>query len=301
MRIKLQFPSISKLHPLRAQGLVEFALVLPILLLLVFGVIEFGRLLFVYSTVFTASREATRYGAAAGVVSGIPRYNDCAGIRDQAKALGRLVGIGDGDITIRYDSGPETPVLPPSNCPIPDGIEVIGGVHRIIVTVNADFTPIAPLVPMSAITISSKNARTILGNMSVKASVPVIPTPLPGQIHVGDLAASRSLVSEDKWRAQVTVTVHDAFHNAVSGVTVVGIWTDIWTDGTDTTAQCVTNHSGQCTLTSGEIPTDVAQISFTVSNLTHSTHSYSAEHNHDSGGESPGFTSDGNAITIPKP
>ncbi len=35
----------------KGQGLVEFALVIPILLLLVFGIIEAGRLLFIYSAV----------------------------------------------------------------------------------------------------------------------------------------------------------------------------------------------------------------------------------------------------------
>ena len=50
----------------RAQGLVEFALVLPILLVLMMGLIEFGRLLFIYSAAATASREAVRYGSAAG-------------------------------------------------------------------------------------------------------------------------------------------------------------------------------------------------------------------------------------------
>jgi hypothetical protein len=41
-----------------AQGMVEFALVLPLLLVLVYGVIEAGRLLFIYSATQTASREA---------------------------------------------------------------------------------------------------------------------------------------------------------------------------------------------------------------------------------------------------
>ena len=42
------------------QGMVEFALVLPLLLLVMFGIIEFGRLLFIYSAVFTSSRDAAR-------------------------------------------------------------------------------------------------------------------------------------------------------------------------------------------------------------------------------------------------
>ncbi|MEJ2352363.1 MAG: pilus assembly protein [Anaerolineales bacterium] len=48
------------------QGMVEFALTLPVLMLLMLGIIEFGRLLFTYSAVTTAGREAARYGPAAG-------------------------------------------------------------------------------------------------------------------------------------------------------------------------------------------------------------------------------------------
>ena len=55
----------------RAQGIVEFALVLPLLLVLMLGIIEVGRLLFIYSSVNSASREAARYGSAAGEVTSL--------------------------------------------------------------------------------------------------------------------------------------------------------------------------------------------------------------------------------------
>ena len=42
----------------RGQGLVEFALILPLFLLLVWGIIEFGRLLVMYTEVSNAAREA---------------------------------------------------------------------------------------------------------------------------------------------------------------------------------------------------------------------------------------------------
>jgi Flp pilus assembly protein TadG len=45
----------------KGQTLVELALVLPILLLLLFGIIEFGRILNAYIMVSNASREAARY------------------------------------------------------------------------------------------------------------------------------------------------------------------------------------------------------------------------------------------------
>src|SRR5690242_1573446 len=45
----------------RAQSLVEFALTLPILLLLIFGIIEFGRIFQAWVTLQNAARVAIRY------------------------------------------------------------------------------------------------------------------------------------------------------------------------------------------------------------------------------------------------
>jgi Flp pilus assembly protein TadG len=48
---------------------VEFALVLPLLVLLIFGIIEFSLLMFNKQVITNASRE----GARAGIVAGTPR------------------------------------------------------------------------------------------------------------------------------------------------------------------------------------------------------------------------------------
>jgi len=47
----------------RGQELVEYALTLPILLLLVLGIMEFGLAIFAYNTVANAAREGARVGA----------------------------------------------------------------------------------------------------------------------------------------------------------------------------------------------------------------------------------------------
>lgn len=46
------------------QSLVEFALILPVLLLFMLGIMEFGRILFIYTEVSNAAREALRAAAA---------------------------------------------------------------------------------------------------------------------------------------------------------------------------------------------------------------------------------------------
>ena len=52
----------------KAQGMVEFALVLPLLLLMILAIFAFGHFLYVYIATVSASREALRYGAALGAV-----------------------------------------------------------------------------------------------------------------------------------------------------------------------------------------------------------------------------------------
>ncbi|MEX2236491.1 MAG: TadE family protein [Dehalococcoidia bacterium] len=47
----------------RGQALVEFALVLPLLLIMLFGIIDFGRALQTYITINNASREGARFGS----------------------------------------------------------------------------------------------------------------------------------------------------------------------------------------------------------------------------------------------
>src|SRR5512139_2186564 len=70
----------------RAQAMVEFALVLPILLLLVLAIIDFGRALFIYSQVSNSAREAVRYGAGAEATDAAKHLN-CAGVADRARSM----------------------------------------------------------------------------------------------------------------------------------------------------------------------------------------------------------------------
>ena len=84
----------------KAQAMVEFAIVLPLLLLLLYGLLEAGRLLFIYSTIVTASRQAVRYGSATGqgVSTTVPRYQDCNGIRAAAQRVDFLNAFDDGQM-----------------------------------------------------------------------------------------------------------------------------------------------------------------------------------------------------------
>ncbi len=155
------------LHQERAQGLVEFALIFPLLLLVLLALIEFGRLLFIYSLTLSASREAVRYGSAAGDIGGgTPHYQDCAGIRSAARRVGNMAGISDANITISYDHGPNTTVFS-TTCPAPTEVK-LG--DRMIIRVVATYQPIVPIVNVPAFPISAQSFRTILKDVIIKGT-----------------------------------------------------------------------------------------------------------------------------------
>ena len=198
----------------KAQGLVEFSLVLPLLMMLIFGIIEFGRLLFVYSAVTTASREAARYGSAAGeVTAGTLRFMDCAGIEAAARRVGILADISA--VNISYDSGPGTATISGGCPPAPD--EIIGGRHRVVVQVSAEYQPLVPLVGLESFSINSQSARTIFSNIVV-GQFPQNPA------HVANLESIPPVVGGSGWQARVRVTIRDEEDMPVSDATVVGKW-----------------------------------------------------------------------------
>jgi TadE-like protein len=47
-------------EPQRSQGIVEFSLIAPILVVLLFGIVDFGRLIYVYATLNQAANEGAR-------------------------------------------------------------------------------------------------------------------------------------------------------------------------------------------------------------------------------------------------
>ncbi|MBN2118803.1 MAG: pilus assembly protein [Anaerolineales bacterium] len=166
----------------KAQAIVEFAIVLPILLLLLYGLLEAGRLLFMYSSVVTASRQAARYGSATGQGtdfstdggpdnSSVNRYQDCYGIKQAAQRADFLNAFGDDDITIRYDNGTVggNPGFEP-NCDGPADNTVHPSdqnTTRIEVTVTGHFDALVPLVPFHDRLIVASSARTILMAVSI--------------------------------------------------------------------------------------------------------------------------------------
>jgi hypothetical protein len=149
----------------KGQTLVEFALILPLTLIITLGLIEFGRLLFIYAAITNSAREGARYGAAAGIGdNGIAQYADCIGVRDAVRRTAFLTSIPDNNISIWYDHGddylkatcdPHLAVASPDDFVSED---------RIIVQVWAQYTPLIPFLGLDKVGfhIKAENRRTLM-------------------------------------------------------------------------------------------------------------------------------------------
>lgn len=170
----------------RGQAMVEFMLALPVLVILLYGIIEFSRLVFIFASTANASRQAARYGAGAGeIATGTTYFQDCEGIREVANRSAILTEFDE--ITITYDRGvtsdgeqiPINEELDPNpqmdSCPIEDNL--IRNGDRIIVHVSTTYEPIIRLLPIEPLTVVSTSARTFL------ISVPIFGSALPMEFH----------------------------------------------------------------------------------------------------------------------
>jgi Flp pilus assembly protein TadG len=149
-------------HASRAQAMVEFAIALPVLLMLLIGLMEVGRLLLMYAMVSNASRDAVRYASAWGLndAGTTQKYKDCTGIINQAIKSGYFMNLTSADISISYDTGPSTTSL--GTCS-GGGANAVESGDRVTVTVSKSYSPLVKLLPISSRTISATSSRTIIG------------------------------------------------------------------------------------------------------------------------------------------
>lgn len=89
----------------RSQALIEFALVSPVLLLLIFGVIDLGRAIFYYDTLDHAAREGARVAARAS--NTLPTNSD---VLNAVSA--QMQGV---PVTEPCPQGPVSTATPPAN------------------------------------------------------------------------------------------------------------------------------------------------------------------------------------------
>lgn len=130
----------------RGQSLVEFALVLPILLILLLGILDFGRAIFAYNSVSNGARSGARVAIVNQDIDDIT-----AAVEEEAFGL-------DG-VDVAFDPNVEAlPACPEANvqcCPS------IGCV--IEVSVSTEYVPATPIFSqlVGSITVSSESQMPI--------------------------------------------------------------------------------------------------------------------------------------------
>jgi Flp pilus assembly protein TadG len=199
----------QKMKAARAQAMVEFALVLMILMMVLVGILEVGRLMFIYAAVNNASREAARYASAIGLDKDpdtgftAEKYKFCTMIEKMAKRSAFFAP--SLTVKITYDTGPST--LPFHTCtPDANGVDtavsVNYGTDRVYVKVSAEYSPMVNLIPIGPRTITSSSARSIFGYLDLESppsssgtsSAPTtsVPTLPPGTILPSDTPTETS-------------------------------------------------------------------------------------------------------------
>ena len=151
-------PNLNRLNKTRTsnqqhgQSVLEFAMVLPLLLLIVFGIIEFGRAYYQYNTLTKAIRDGARY---------MSKHVYSATYETSTKNLvvyGNTFGTG-------------TPILPGLTTarivvtPAPSGATLASPPDWLTVSVNAyPFSSLVPsFIPMSNVTFSPSIQMRFMG------------------------------------------------------------------------------------------------------------------------------------------
>ena len=120
----------------RGVAIIEFAIVLPILLMLVMGTAEFGRAFLQYNALTKTLRDGGRYVAAKAVKgsTGVVQIN--ANVRTETSNL----------VTYGNVAGTGTPLLPGL---VPGNVTVAAGAPgSVVVSANYAYIPVFPWLPL---------------------------------------------------------------------------------------------------------------------------------------------------------
>src|ERR1700686_1679725 len=164
----------------RSQALVEFAMVSPIFLLVLFTAIDISRLLYTYTAVSSAARDGARTASLSGAI-----YGDCQIIQEvELVGQGFPVKMDPNSIVGNSDpnnpTGALQPTTPPSNvayayiwpavataapadsnCNTTTQRAVSPSVKHVAVEIQYHFTPLLPLVSTFATNIIVKTISVV--------------------------------------------------------------------------------------------------------------------------------------------
>jgi hypothetical protein len=111
----------------RGQALVEFALVIPLFLLIIFGLVDLGRAVFVNNSLAEAARDGARYGSVQARA-----FNDATRSDVEDWIVDRLDGVPDPTASVTCE-----PAHPDFGCTVDDVL---------VVTVSSNLDMITPVI-----------------------------------------------------------------------------------------------------------------------------------------------------------
>jgi Flp pilus assembly protein TadG len=161
MAMKIYTPKRKK-SGYRGQAMVEFAIALPVLMMLLVGIMEVGRMVLTYALLNNSSRDAVRYASAVGRgEDGLLKYNHCAGIKTSAQQSAYIVTLTSISISYKDENGNSAGVCDATSGEDSD-IKVDSG-YLVTVTVTASYKPVVNLIPIGQKNFTATSSRTILG------------------------------------------------------------------------------------------------------------------------------------------
>jgi Flp pilus assembly protein TadG len=138
----------------RGQGLIEFALILPVIVVVVFGLFDMGRGVFAANTLAQAARQASR----TAIVD-----QDTSRVTAVAIANAPTLGLTSSNVTVCFktDDTSQTNCNSPTTDNCPSATRVIGCLA--IVTVTLNYAPMTPVVGTlwSSIPLTSTSIQAI--------------------------------------------------------------------------------------------------------------------------------------------
>lgn len=172
--------SLTRAHGAsRGQTLAEFALVIPIFLLILMGLFDLGRAVFIYNGLTNAAREAARLA----IVN-----QDAGGVFDRAQAMAFGVGLTStpADIVAFYKQSPNADDVETNQpCDNSDDEHMVAVGCIAVVEAEASWQPITPLL------------GAVVGNISMtgRSELPiefVCPNPAFPQYATADLCPKQA-------------------------------------------------------------------------------------------------------------
>ena len=153
-------------HRSRGQGLVEFALIFPVLILALFGVFDFGRAIYAYNTLANAARDGVRIamvnqnGTGTGCVGGSGATPpDTTKVSAVDCATQAAISLGGVTVTVNYYKAITnvTGVADTTACTV-GGPAQVG--CRAVVTTTYAFHPVTPVISSLVGTINLSSTAT---------------------------------------------------------------------------------------------------------------------------------------------